>query len=75
MSKTDTPRLLRSPPSQEGNSFSYYSVQGVLGYSTVEREASSSLFKSIEEAGCVKMRIPGSVVGLKNLASSGKIHL
>jgi hypothetical protein len=55
--KYDTPRLLRSPPSQEGNYGDQASLIGFLGESPLERGASSVV--KMEEAGCVKIRISG----------------
>jgi hypothetical protein len=62
VARTDTPRLLRSPPSQEGNYQGQASVIDFLGESPLERGASSVV--KMEEAGCVKMRIPGIFASL-----------
>jgi len=51
----DTPRLLRSPPSQEGNYRAQASLISFFGESPLERGASSVV--KMEEAGCVKIRI------------------
>jgi hypothetical protein len=53
--KYDTPRLLRSPPSQEGNYRDQTSLISFFGESPLERGASSVV--KMEEAGCVKIRI------------------